>query len=60
MNIITENELFWNQLYRLSLDKETCKELQDFLPKEINTILTTLQKPAFYEYFKFYKCREYI
>ena len=47
-----ENELFWNQLYRLSLDKETCKELQDFLPKEINTILTTLQKPAFNEYFK--------
>lgn len=47
-----ENELFWNQLYRLSLDKESCKELQDFLPKEINTILTTLQKPAFGEYFK--------
>lgn len=32
-----ENELFWNQLYRLSLDKESCQELQDFLPKEINT-----------------------
>lgn len=33
-----ENELFWNQLYRLSLDKESCQELQDFLPKEINTM----------------------
>ena len=47
-----ENELFWNQLYRLSLDNESCKELQDFLPKEINTILRTLQKPVFSEYFK--------
>ena len=47
-----ENELFWNQLYRLSLDKESCQELQDFLPKEINTILATLQKPVFREYFK--------
>ena len=47
-----ENELFWNQLYRLSLDIESCKELQDFLPKEINTILRTLQKPVFCEYFK--------
>lgn len=47
-----ENELFWNQLYRLSLDKKSCTELQDFLPKEINTILKTLQKPVFSEYFK--------
>ena len=47
-----ENELFWNQLYRLSLDKESCQELQDFLPKEINTILATLQKPVFREYFR--------
>ena len=43
---------FWNQLYRLSLNQEACKELQDFLPKEINEILCTLQKPAFNEYFK--------
>lgn len=35
-----ENELFWNQLYRLSLDKESCQELQDFLPKEINTLIS--------------------
>lgn len=47
-----ENELFWNQLYRLSLDKDVCIELQEFLPKEINTILSTLQKPVFNEYFK--------
>lgn len=47
-----ENELFWNQLYRLSLNQEVCRELQDFLPKEINEILCTLQKPAFCEYFK--------
>lgn len=26
--------------------------MQDFLPKEINTILATLQKPVFREYFK--------
>ena len=47
-----ENELFWNQLYRLSLDKDVCLELKDFLPSEINTILKTLQSPAFAEYFR--------
>ena len=47
-----ENELFWNQLYRLSLDKGVCLELKDFLPSEINTILSTLQLPAFAEYFR--------
>ena len=47
-----ENELFWNQLYRLSQDKEVCQELKDFLPSEINNILNTLQSPAFAEYFR--------
>ncbi len=46
------NELFWNQLYRLSLQPEVCQSLRDFLPKEINKILKTLQRPVFQEYFK--------
>ena len=44
--------MFWNQLYRLSLKPELCDSLKDFLPKELNTILKTLQQPVFQEYFK--------
>ena len=47
-----ENELFWNQLYRLSEQPERCKELKNFLPKEINDILDRLTQPVFTEYFK--------
>ena len=47
-----ENKLFWNQLYRISLEPELCETLRDFLPKEIKSILETLQKPHFAEYFR--------
>ena len=47
-----ENQLFWNQLYRLSLQPEVCDELVNFLPTQIKNILTELQKPYFSEYFK--------
>ena len=46
------NDLFWNQLYRLSLQPKLCNSLKEFLPKELNTILKTLQQPVFQEYFK--------
>lgn len=44
--------LFWNQLYRLSKDRALCKDLERFLPGEINTILNTLQKEYFSKYFE--------
>lgn len=46
------DDLFWNQLYRLSLQQELCESLEEFLPKELNTILKTLQQQVFQEYFK--------
>ncbi len=46
------NELFWNQLYRLSKDKSLCDSLRDFLPAQINKILATLQKDMYAEHFK--------
>lgn len=39
------NKLFWNQLYRLSKDKQLCEGLKDFLPKETEAIIQALQKP---------------
>jgi ATP-dependent DNA helicase RecQ len=44
--------LFWNQLYRLSQDKELCDEMQNFLPELLNSILSELQKPYFETFFK--------
>ena len=41
------NKLFWNQLYRLSKDKELCEELKDFLPQETDAIIQALQKPEY-------------
>lgn len=46
------NELFWNQLYRLSKDKSLCDSLRDFLPAQIKNILATLQQDIYAEYFK--------
>lgn len=45
------NRLFWNQLYRLSLEPNLCEELAAFLPKELSDILRTLQVPVFAQYF---------
>lgn len=49
---LLENKLFWNQLYRLSLRPDVCDKLKDFLPTQIMSILSEIQKPYFAEYFK--------
>lgn len=41
------NKLFWNQLYRLSKDKQLCEGLKDFLPKETEAIIQAIQKPEY-------------
>lgn len=46
------DDLFWNQLYRLSLRPDLCESLKDFLPKELNTILGTLQQSVYHDYFE--------
>lgn len=46
------NDLFWNQLYRLSIQPDLCESLQEFLPNELNGILEKLQLPVFKDYFQ--------
>lgn len=46
------DKLFWDQLYRLSLEPELCERFADFFPSEITNILKELQKPWYAEYFK--------
>ena len=46
------DKLFWDQLYRLSLEPELCERFADFFPSEITNILHELQKPWYAEYFK--------
>ena len=46
------NDLFWNQLYRLSLRPDLCNSLKEFLPKELNSIIETLQQPVFKDFFE--------
>ena len=41
------NKLFWNQLYRLSKDHVLCAELKNFLPPQIESIITALQKSEY-------------
>lgn len=48
---LTDN-LFWNQLLRLSFNQSLCKELKSELPEEINEYLRKLQDPFFAEAFK--------
>lgn len=48
---LTDN-LFWNQLYRLSTQSELCEILKDFLPDELNELLALLQEPVFKDYFR--------
>lgn len=49
---ILENQLFWNQLYRLALKPKVCAEIMPFLPSQIHNILSEIQKPYYVEYFK--------
>ena len=46
------DKLFWDQLYRLSLEPELCERFADLFPIEIKTILQELQKPWYAEYFR--------
>ena len=46
------NDLFWNQLFRLSRDSELVEQLRLVLPSQINDILQSLQVEYFAEYFK--------
>lgn len=46
------NQLFWNQLYRLSESFDLCERLKPFLPKQLSNILVALQKPYFARYFE--------
>ena len=46
------NELFWNQLYRLSNDEHLVEQLRDVLPDNIGTIINSLRVDYFSEYFR--------
>ena len=46
------NELFWNQLYRLSTDEHLVEQLRDVLPDNIGTIISSLRVDYFSEYFR--------
>ncbi len=46
------DKLFWDQLYRLSLEPKLCERFADFFPSEITNILQELQKPWYAEYFR--------
>lgn len=45
------DQLFWNQLYRLSKNEPLCGELRDLLPAKINKILDALSQPEFSIFF---------
>jgi len=46
------NELFWNQLYRLSNDEHLVEQLRDVLPDNIGTIINSLRVDYFSDYFR--------
>lgn len=46
------DKLFWDQLYRMSLEPALCERFANFFPSEIRNILQELQKPWYAEYFK--------
>lgn len=46
------NELFWNQLYRLSTNNRLVEHLRKVLPANIDKILNSLQVDYYSEYFK--------
>ncbi len=46
------NDLFWNQLYRLSVDDNLVDQLRYVLPVNIKKIIDTLRVDYFSEYFK--------
>jgi ATP-dependent DNA helicase RecQ len=46
------NELFWNQLYRLSTDNQLVEQLKEVLPNNIGKIIDKLRVDYFSEYLK--------
>lgn len=46
------NELFWNQLYRLSTDKRLVDQLRKVMPANIDSIIQTLLKPCYSAFFR--------
>ena len=46
------NELFWNQLYRLSFDSQIVEQLREVLPANIDKIINSLQIDYYSDYFK--------
>jgi len=46
------NELFWNQLYRLSIDSQLVEQLRKVLPENIDKIINSLQVDYYSDYFK--------
>ena len=46
------NELFWNQLYRLSTDNKLVEQLRNVLPANIDKIIESLQLDYYTDYFK--------
>lgn len=47
------NDLFWNQLYRLSVDDKLVEQLREVLPDNIGKIINSLHVDYFSEYFKY-------
>lgn len=46
------NELFWNQLYRLSTDDSLVEQLREVLPENIEKIISSLRVDYFAQYFR--------
>jgi len=46
------NDLFWNQLYRLSVDNQLVEQLRNVLPANIDKIIEALQLDYYSDYFK--------
>ena len=46
------NDLFWNQLYRLSTDEQLVEQLRDVLPDNIGMIINSLRVDYFSEYIR--------
>ncbi|MCR5220487.1 MAG: hypothetical protein K6E31_05785, partial [bacterium] len=44
--------MFWNQLYRLAQRPELCRELKEFLPDDIEQLLTKLNTSPYKEFFE--------
>ena len=46
------NELFWNQLYRLSVNHQLVEQLRNVLPANIDKIIESLQLDYYSDYFR--------